>query len=215
MRIGSSGNVLVGTTVARSKLTVSATGSTDVASFIRSDLGGGSTSGATGLHLGDAGSGVVVLAREKTNINTADTVIYGEHGYNTQDERIRASRDLLNFKVAGSNRVKFDTVGAKIQDFNIRYTVTPGYNTTYDTGISVSNGSRAKTLLVLMTGHTSAGMNTQNAMYLVRLGYDGNHDPVSEKIGGNYTITVGRSASNTVTLHTVSIPVYQIIELGL
>jgi len=44
---------------------------------------GGSTSGTTGLYLGDTGSGVNVLTREKVTNNTAYARIYAEQGYNT------------------------------------------------------------------------------------------------------------------------------------
>lgn len=190
-------------------------GSSGVLSIVRNNISGGSSSGTTGLWVGDAGSGVVTLAREKTSNNTADTVIYGEHGYNVQDERIRASRDYIKFRTAGTDRATIDNNGLKMLNSSRFWKpLAAGYNTTIDTGISVNGGHASRTLLVMMSGHTSDGMNTQTALYLVRLGYNGNNNPVSEKIGGNYTIIIGKSASNTVTLHSVSIPVYQIIELG-
>ena len=88
------------------------------------------------------------------------------------------------------------------------------YNTTYDTGISVNGGSRGKTLLVFMTGHSSAGMSTHSALYLIRCGYNGNNVPVSYNLGGNATIIVGKSASNTVTLKAQTIPYYNITEIA-
>jgi hypothetical protein len=45
----------------------------------------GNSSGTTGLYMGDSGSGVNILTREKQTNNTARTYIYTEHGYNTQN----------------------------------------------------------------------------------------------------------------------------------
>ena len=46
-------------------------------------LNSASTSGTTGLYLGDVGSGVNVLTREKVTANTAYARIYAEQGYST------------------------------------------------------------------------------------------------------------------------------------
>lgn len=104
--------------------------------------------------------------------------------------------------------------GLKFDYYRIRPAFAVGYNTTVDTGISVNGGHAGRGLLVMMTGHTSDQFNTQSALYLVRCPYNGDHTPVGEKLGGNYTITVGKSASNTITLHSASIPVYQIMEIS-
>lgn len=45
-------------------------------------ISAGNSSGTTGLYMGDAGSGVNVLTREKVTVNTAYTSIYSEYGYN-------------------------------------------------------------------------------------------------------------------------------------
>jgi hypothetical protein len=45
----------------------------------------GNSSGTTGLYMGDSGSGVNILTREKQTNNTARTYIYTEHGYNAQN----------------------------------------------------------------------------------------------------------------------------------
>jgi hypothetical protein len=45
-------------------------------------LNSASTSGTTGLYMGDAASGVNMLTREKVTINTAYARIYAEQGYN-------------------------------------------------------------------------------------------------------------------------------------
>jgi len=75
------------------------------------------------------------------------------------------------------------------------------HNATLDTGISVNGGDAGKTLLVIHSGHTSSGTATTSQLILVRCGYDGNNTPVKYDIDGNHSsITVGKSASNTVTL---------------
>jgi len=104
-------SVAVGTPNVRTgALTVGSTES-GVMAVLRTDLGGGNTSGTTGIYMGDAASGVITLAREKTNVNTSDTVIYGEHGFNVQDERIRASRGYINFYAVGVARVQINSAG--------------------------------------------------------------------------------------------------------
>ena len=76
-----------------------------------------------------------------------------------------------------------------------------GHNVTLDTGISVNGSTAGKTLLVIHSGHTSSGTATTSQLILVRCGYDGNNTPVKYDIDGNHSsITVAKSASNTVTL---------------
>jgi hypothetical protein len=94
MRIFGNGNVGINTTTdagykldvngsafVRSGITAANNGTTSLylANYL---LSAGSSSGTTGLYMGDAGSGVNVLTREKYTVNTSYTRIYTEHGYN-------------------------------------------------------------------------------------------------------------------------------------
>jgi hypothetical protein len=156
MRINSSGNLLVGTTGfnTTAKLVVAGSGSAAVGALVRGDLGGGDTSGVTGLYLGDAGSGVVSLARDKKTVNTADIVIYGEYGYNTQDERIRASRTYTSFRNNGSEVMRLASGNLGIG--------TSSPNSLLE--ISKANASGIGAELVLKNNAT--GVNTEVALYL-------------------------------------------------
>ena len=112
-------------------------------------------------------------------------------------------------------RLRIDSSGNLVRpNHKIHEAMTVGYNTTFDTGISVNGNNYGKTLLVFMSGHVSSGMSTHSSLSLVRCGYDGNNTPVLYNLGGNVTVTVGKSASHTVTLHTQSVPVYQIMEIA-
>ena len=92
--ITSGGNVLIGTTnnqgqrlqvVGDLKISgtseLTAAGSTSVF-LVNNTISGGSSSGTVGLYFGDTGSGINLLTREKVSVNTANTVIYSEYGYN-------------------------------------------------------------------------------------------------------------------------------------
>jgi hypothetical protein len=93
--ISGGGNLLVGTTTDNgNKLQVNGTFySSGIGSFYvngttslylqNSSISAGNSSGVTGLYLGDAGSGVNTLTREKISANTARTYIYTEQGYNS------------------------------------------------------------------------------------------------------------------------------------
>jgi hypothetical protein len=100
MRIFSSGNIFIGSSPSDAgfKLDVNGTGrfsgalvgtnaafnqaGTTSLYLTNTLISGGSTSGTTGLYMGDAGSGVNVITREKVTANTAYTSIYSEYGYN-------------------------------------------------------------------------------------------------------------------------------------
>lgn len=81
-----------------------------------------------------------------------------------------------------------------------------GVNTPVDTGISVNAQSRGETLLVLCSGHSATGNSTTSAIYMLRLGYDGNNMHTSEIVKdtgsntpGNY-FTFGVSSNGTLTI---------------
>jgi Chaperone of endosialidase len=72
-------------------LTIANTGAADMSAAsvttltLRNNLlNGGSSSGITGLMMGDAGSSINILERVKQTVNTARTYIYSEQGYNVQ-----------------------------------------------------------------------------------------------------------------------------------
>ena len=118
-------SVGIGTGTVRSgALTVGSTES-GVMAVLRTDLGGGNASGTTGIYLGDAGSGVVTLSREKTSINTSDTVLAGEYGFNVRDERMRLSRSYTTILVQGGQQAAKFSYGATVfneesRDFDFR-----------------------------------------------------------------------------------------------
>jgi hypothetical protein len=151
-------SVCIGTSAPRnlSGLTVASNQSSTMAVF-RTDVNGGSASGTTGLHMGDAGSGVVVLARDKTSVNTADTVIYGEHGYNVQDERIRASRGYINLRADGATRVQINSVGI---------TSTTIYNNTSGGGANLGVASSGE--FFRSTSSLKYKTEVQDAAWVVR-----------------------------------------------
>jgi hypothetical protein len=64
-------------------LALNAASSTSL-SLRNSNVNGGSSSGITGIYLGDNGSGVNLIERSKTSINTTQLRLYTEHGYNVQ-----------------------------------------------------------------------------------------------------------------------------------
>ena len=121
----------------------------------------------------------------------------------------------LSFGTFGVDYMRLDGGGSLVfSNHKIHRRIMAPYNVTIDTGISVNGGHTGKTLLVLMTGHTSSGMVTQSSLNLVRCGYNGDNVPVTYVLGGNMGLTAGKSANNTVTLYSASIPTYQIIELS-
>jgi len=79
MALDASGNLTVGNGAIGS----STPGTTSLYLYNNS-LSAGSSSGITGLYLGDVGSGVNSIQREKASVNTAYLRLYTEHGYSTQ-----------------------------------------------------------------------------------------------------------------------------------
>lgn len=169
------------------------------------------TADSTGIALGMSGRGNSRAQWVMSGV--------GNEGFTFQHYDGTDTADLLHMNRGSAQFARYANLhlegsGLKFDYYRIRNAFAVGYNTTVDTGISVNGGHAGRTLLVMMTGHTSDQNNTQSALYLVRCGYNGNYTPTAYSLGGNYSITVGKSASNTITLHSVTIPVYQIMEIS-
>ncbi len=75
----------------------------------------------------------------------------------------------------------------------------PGAST-YDTGISVNQGSAGGTLLFLCSVNSSAGFSTTSAVYMLHFAYNGNNTPNVTLVSGSNSWTFGQSGSNTLTV---------------
>lgn len=75
-------------------------------------------SGTTGIYIGDNGSGVVTITREKQTVNTSRTVIYSEQGYNTP--AVGAF-----FQAGAAYQGNNSTTWAQISDSRIKENVRP------------------------------------------------------------------------------------------
>jgi hypothetical protein len=165
------------------------------------------------LHVSSAGDTSITL--QTTNAVDNNEIWQIQAAGNASNYADLIFRTRTNAGSGGSERFRIDSSGNLVRpNHKIHMAATVGYNTTYDTGISVNGNNYGKTLLVFMSGHVSNGMSTHSSLSLVRCGYDGNNTPVLYNLGGNITPTVGKSASNTVTLHTPSLPIYQIMEIA-
>lgn len=79
--------------------------------LINGVITGGSTTGVTALYLGDAGSGVSMLQREKYAANQANLVLYSEYGYNTQSINACMGYNGVALYTAGTKRLNIDGSG--------------------------------------------------------------------------------------------------------
>lgn len=79
--------------------------------LINGVITGGSTTGVTALYLGDAGSGVSMLQREKYAANQANLVLYSEYGYNTQSINACMGYNGVALYTAGTKRLNIDGTG--------------------------------------------------------------------------------------------------------
>lgn len=122
--------------------------------------------------------------------------------------RINASGQLLVGTSSDQSGIGNAQLG--VGSMGIR-TYQASYNVTTDTGIPINQGSYGGTALLMMSGHVSNGTATHSALYLIKFYYDGNNTPGSYFISGDNIVTVGKSASNTLTLYSQTIPTYTII----
>lgn len=81
-------------------------------------LSAGDSSGTTGLYMGDAGSGINVITREKQSVNVSRTVIYSEQGYNVQSTG-------AFFQAGAAYQGNNSTTWAQISDARIKENVRP------------------------------------------------------------------------------------------
>ncbi len=79
--------------------------------LINGVITGGSTTGVTALYLGDVGSGVSMLQREKYAANQANLVLYSEYGYNTQSINACMGYNGVALYTAGTKRLNIDGTG--------------------------------------------------------------------------------------------------------
>ena len=73
-------------------------------------------------------------------------------------------------------------------------------NATVDTGISVNRGNAGGSAILLWNGNFSNGTSTVSALYFIKFYYDGNNTPALTLIHGDNNLSIGQSASNTMTL---------------
>lgn len=162
MRIATGGNVLIGTATdnGADKLQVNGTAVFKGVTYVEATaptalyvsntlLNGGSTTGKTGIYLGDAGSGCQVITREKTTANTADTVLYHENGYNNASISARFSETYISFFTQSAQRLAITTGGR----------VLIGTTTDNNTDLLQVNGSVKATAVVV--GGGTASSNTE------------------------------------------------------
>ncbi len=69
------------------------------------------TTGVTGIYLGDNGSGINMIQREKYTANTAGINLYSEYGYNTQSLAAKFQYNLVKMYTAGVQRFYLDGNG--------------------------------------------------------------------------------------------------------
>ena len=81
-------------------------------------LSAGDSSGTTGLYMGDTGSGINVITREKQSVNVSRTVIYSEQGYNVQSTG-------AFFQAGAAYQGNNSTTWAQISDARIKENVRP------------------------------------------------------------------------------------------
>jgi hypothetical protein len=73
-------------------------------------------------------------------------------------------------------------------------------NAAVDTGISVNRGNAGGSAILLWNGNFSNGTSTVSALYFIKFYYDGNNTPALTLIHGDNNLSIGQSASNTMTL---------------
>lgn len=98
----------------------------------------GDTTGVTGIYLGDAGSGVNMIQREKHTANSAGINLYAEYGYNTQSLVAKFQYNLAKIFVGAIQRFHITGNG----DIGIGNNITPSAK------LHVNNTTAANSFLV-------------------------------------------------------------------
>jgi hypothetical protein len=117
LKIGTTGAVTFASSIQATNGAFNQAGTTSLY-LSNSTLSAGNTSGTTGLYMGDAGSGVNVLTREKQSANTTRTVIYSEQGYNVQSTG-------AFFQAGAAYQGNNSTTWAQISDIRIKENIRP------------------------------------------------------------------------------------------
>jgi len=97
----------------------------------------------------------------------------------------------MNGRVIASNATGISSIG----------TVSGSGTGALDTGIPINQSNGAGCIVLVASRNTSAGTNTDAAVYIVRFYFDGNNAPTTVYVGGSANfVTFGVSGSNTLTL---------------
>ena len=89
--------------------------------------------------------------------------------------------------------------------FTLFYVNAGSGTSTFDTGITINQGNAGATMLLFANGNSSNGTATYSAIYAIQFYYDGNNTPTKGLLSTSSSvlddwITVGKSATNTLTL---------------
>ena len=76
------------------------------------NLSAGSTTGTTGIWLGDVGSGVNTIERLKLSVNTSATILYHEYGYNVQERVAYFDHSGATIYSAGNSALYVSSAGS-------------------------------------------------------------------------------------------------------
>ena len=121
----------------------------------------GDTTGVTGIYLGDAGSGVNMIQREKHTANSAGINLYSEYGYNTQSLVAKFQYNLTKFYTGAIQRFHITGNG----DIGIGDDITPSAklhvnNTTAANSFLVEDDSNPDSTPFVITNVGDVGIGT-------------------------------------------------------
>jgi hypothetical protein len=142
-------------------------------------------------------SGWYVTAR---NANNLDTNSYFNIGYTPVSTTTNVDFLRIVPTSATTSRTQFPNGDVSIGNAIIKQ-FSWGGTGAFDTGISVNAFDGGGSMIVIGSGNTSAGVNTNAQLYFLKLYYNGNNAPPALiYLGGDGSnLTVGMSASNTIT----------------
>jgi hypothetical protein len=136
-----------------------------------STLSAGNSSGTTGLYMGDSGSGVNVLTREKVTQNTAYTSIYSEYGYNNAVKAVQFFNGSATFfgNVALPGSL---SVGGTIKTFKVTNTFNENISNTNYFRVS-SSGGGFQVIVYTLAQNPSVGWSQSQVFQAVTAPYWG------------------------------------------